>query len=145
MAFADAPHLHWTGDRWHHREPMGAHPHGWPMLPQGAGGVMHLWGASERRLRAHHAHYKLTERLRWPGKSAIEIDSAYSWAIHGPGNEARGWRFAETPSGWWCPYAGLMQHLYVDADPWEELECRRILAEHGHAQFAGLDLFGVAA
>ena len=145
MAFADAPHLHWTGDRWHHRDPMGAHPHGWLLLPQGAGGVMHLWGASERRLRAHHAHYKITERLRWPGKPVSEIDRIYSWAIHGPNDEAIRWAFAPTPAEWWDPYSDLMRYLDVNAEPWEEAECRRILAAHDRGRFHGLDLFGVAA
>jgi hypothetical protein len=142
MAFADSPRLHWLGDRWHHREPMGAHPDIWCQLGQQDGGVMHLWGASERRLKAHHAHYKLTERLRWPDKSTAEIDRMYSWCVRGVNNEAATWTYADVPPEWWAPYRNWMEYLDVDAEPWEEAECRRIVAEYEYVR-CGLDLFGV--
>jgi hypothetical protein len=37
-----------------------------------------------------------------------------------------------------------MKYLDVDAEPWQEAEVRRLVAEHGRETFAGLDLFGVA-
>ena len=106
---------------------------------------MHLWGASERRLRAKSALYKLTERLRWPDKPVQEIDTMYSWAIHGRpqcNDTPALWQFRDTPKEWWEPYAHLMKHLHLDADPWQEAECQRLLKEHDGIG-KGLDLFGV--
>lgn len=140
VAFQDAPHLHWTGDRWHHREPMGSVAGGHLLMPHGAGGLMHLWGASERRLKAHHAHYKLSERERWPQKSIAEIDGMYSLAVRG-GDQ---WIFAPVPDEWWEPYSPWMGSLDLNAEPWEEAECRKILARSPGIE-RGLDLFGVVA
>ena len=36
-----------------------------------------------------------------------------------------------------------MKHLDLDAVPWQESECRRMMAQHGVERFRGLDLFGV--
>lgn len=149
LAFLNVPALSWTGDTFHHREPRGVRLEPYGEVKHGRGGIMHLWGVSERRLRAKHALYKITERLRWPDKPVADIDRMYSWAIHGdPRNAAYGtpetWTYADVPASWWSPYAHLMHHLHVDAEPWQEAECRRLIAEHGRGQFAGLDLFGVA-
>jgi hypothetical protein len=145
-AFQDDARLRWAGDRFHHREPMGPHLNPYRPIAQGEGGVMHLWGASERRLKARHAYYKLTERLRWPDKPMREIDQVYSWAIHGR-PDARDtpatWTYADVPAAWWEPYAHLMKYLHLDAEPWQEAEVRRLIDQHGKERFAGLDLFGV--
>jgi hypothetical protein len=37
-----------------------------------------------------------------------------------------------------------MKYLDVDAEPWQEAEVRRLVAEYGREKFTGLDLFGVA-
>ena len=153
VAFADDPALHWAGDRFHHREPMGKRLTGFTPINQGdGGGVMHLWGASERRLLAKHAMYKVTERLRWPDKDVREIDRTYSMCVKGAVQQFRPftiresdlWNFNVVPSSWWEPYAHLMQYLDVDREPWQEAEVRRIVAEHGREKFSGLDLFGLA-
>ena len=144
-AFRDDPRLSWTGDRFHHREPMGVSLSGFKPIAQHQGGVMHLLGASERRLRAKSALYKLTERLRWPDKPVAEIDTMYSWAIHGRpqcDDTPRTWQYRTVPQEWWAPYAHLMHHLDLDAEPWQEAESRRIVAEHPGIE-RGLDLFGV--
>src|SRR4051812_45523687 len=86
-AFQDDPRLGWAGDRFHHREPMGVKLQPYRPIQQGDGGVMHLWGASERRLTAKHALYKLSERLRWPEKPIAEIDRMYSLALKGDPRE----------------------------------------------------------
>lgn len=151
-AFADDPRFGWSGDRFHQREPMGPGPASqlkpWRPIGQKDGGVMHLWGASERRLLAKHALYKLTERLRWPDKPVSLIERLYNLAIYGhrgvPGHEVKDWTYADTPACWWAPYRDLMQYLDVDAVPWQEAEVQRLVAEHGAARFTGLDLFGVA-
>lgn len=142
-AFADDRRLGWNGDQFHHRHPMG------PVVmrkfhQQGSGGIMHLWGASERRLVARHKKYKLVEALRWPNKSRAYIDYLYNLAIKGqPGEPPSCWRFADVPETWWEPYADLMRYLDLDAVPSQESECRQLIADHGIERFAGLDLFGV--
>ena len=65
MAFKDSPGLRWEGDTFHHREPFGTE-HAIRFAGHEHGGILHLWGVSERRLRAKHALYKITERIRWP-------------------------------------------------------------------------------
>ena len=144
-AFADDPALGWEGEGFHHRE-----PHGRPLRPvrlleQGLGGVMHLWGASYPRLVAKHACYKLTERILDPSKDVMVIDREYSQAIHGRGamDNPRVWDYADVPKEWWAPYAHLMEHLYVDAVPWQIAECKRLVEKHGVEITKGLDLFGV--
>lgn len=142
VVFKDSPGLYWGGDRFHHREPMGQPLTLTRMLPQGDGGVMHLWGASERRLVAKHRAYKMTERLRWPSKPVAEIDALYSMAIHGKAGEpASTWKFADAPDEWWRPYQDLMRHIDLDAKPSQESECEAMLSAHGEEKFRGLDLF----
>ena len=147
LAFKDDGKANWQGDTFHHREPFGFPNQ--PSMPvaQGQGGIMHLWGADERRLIAKHALYKMTERLRWPNKPVAEIDRAYSLAIYPQASVGTRftcqWRFSEAPGAWWWPYRDLMQYLDLSAEPWQELECQRLWCQHGAARFAGLDLFGV--
>ena len=148
VAFADDPRLGWSGDNFHSRDPLGMTLRPYRIIGQGLGGVMHLWGASERRLRAKHACYKITERLRWPDKPLADIERMYSWAIKGePGHRSYGtpetWTYADVPASWWAPYAHLIKYLDVDAEPWQEAECIRLIKEHGPRMFQGLDLFGV--
>ncbi len=147
VAFADEPCLGWRGDKFHSREPECIlRPSKETLKPyrpiqQGQGGVLHLWGSSERRLIAKHALYKITERLRFPAKPISVIDDLYSLAI----KPREPWTFANFPESWWVPYRDLMsKHLHLDAEPWQETEVRRLIAEHGREKFAGLDLFGVA-
>lgn len=143
LAFKDEPKLHWKGDRFHHREPMGRKWEGFQPLAHG-GGVMHMWGASEARLLAKHALYKVTERLRWPKKDVTEIDRYYSMCVKGQTEgEAAGWTFETAPASWWTSYAHRLKYLDVNAEPWQIAEVRRLIAEHGRATFQGLDLFEV--
>jgi hypothetical protein len=145
VVFADDPRLGWCGDRFHHREPMGPALNEWRPVPQGYGGVMHLWGLNERRLVAKHAAYKMVETLRWPAKPRGEIDRMYSQAFD-PGANPRFdqvWLYAAAPESWWEPYQDLLGHLKSDAEPWQEAMCRELYAQHGAERFKGLDLFGV--
>lgn len=158
FAFMDRPELGWHGDSFHHREPWieGRNPddaftertvwRGGRAAGLEDGGIMHLWGANERRLKAKHAWYKMTERLRWPRKSVSEIDTMYSWAFTGMGGQdtPENWRYSTVPDSWWAPYRELMaEHLNIEAEPWQEAACRQMLADHGAQTFEGLDLFGV--
>jgi len=159
VAFQDYPRLSWSGDKFHAREP--EYPGGGKLRPyqpikQGQGGSFHLWGVSERRLKAKHALYQVTEALRWPNKSQDEIRRQYSlWRdpvasrLMYPQMPERGkpWTFADVPAEWWAPYKDLMiryldQHL-KNEPLWQEAEVRRLVAEHGAETFKGLDLFGV--
>ncbi len=146
VAFKDQEGAGWSGDRLHHREPF-PHWHACQPVPQCAGGVLHLWGASERRLAAKQALYKLTERIRWPEKSTREIDGYYNLGMYSEASKGTGfserWAYAKVPAAWWAGYEDLMQYLDVDAEPWQEAECRKLVEEHGRDKFAGLDLFGV--
>jgi Glycosyl transferase family 2 len=149
-AFKDGPALNWEsgGDRFHHREPFGCGWNRWRPLRQGYGGTVHLWGASERRLRAKHALYKITERLRWPTRTVDEIERTYgpatdpNAALARQMNLNRPWTFNALPATWLEPYADLMPYLKVDAEPWQEAEVRLLLEAHGREHFRGLDLLG---
>jgi hypothetical protein len=136
VVFADNPKLSWTGDCFHHREPFGFEFRAVKPIPQHEGGIMHLWGVSERRLKAKHAFYKITERLRWPEKPISEIETTYNL-----------WKtirsLAKVPESWWEPYKDWMKYLDIDKEPWQEAECRRLVELHGLEMFDGLDLFGV--
>jgi Glycosyl transferase family 2 len=148
VAFKDVNTISWRGDKFHSREPEGVQWQSIRMVNQGAGGVMHLWGASERRLIAKHALYKCTETLRWPDKDRDTIDREYSMAIKGRpwiGDTPEKWTYADVPANWLAPYTDLMiDHLHLDDEPWQEAEVRRLVADHGRGRFAGLDLFGIA-
>ena len=144
VAFANDPRACWHGDRFHHREPMGPSLTQWRPFPQGAGGVLHLWGLSERRLIAKHALYKMVEALRWPTKSKESIDRMYTLAFD-PCMDKRfdqRWTYEIAPESWWN-YGDALAYLNADAEPWQEAMCRELCAKHGAARFAGLDLFGV--
>lgn len=145
VAFADEARLHWGGDQFHHREPMGYPLGQFRPVQQGTGGVMHLWGASERRLKAKHALYKMVETLRWPSKSHREIDVLYSLAFDPRLNTRfeQNWEYASVPASWWEPYQAVMSYLDVGATPWQEQMCRQLYFLHGAARFAGLNLFGI--
>jgi glycosyltransferase involved in cell wall biosynthesis len=145
VAFVDDPRLGWTGDRFHHRDPMGFPLQTWRHVGQGQGGIMHLWGLNERRLIAKHAAYKMIEAVRWPKKSRAEIDNLYSLAFD-PSKAPQfdqTWRFADTPLTWFADYGPIIHHLHADAEPWQEQMCRELYVKHGPQAFAGLDLFGV--
>lgn len=148
-AFIDDPALSWSGDKFHLREPQGRKLWSYKPVAQGGGGVMHLWGASERRLRAKSALYKITERIRWPNKRVEEIDTMYSWAIYGrpevPADTVGAWIYADVPGHWWARYSETKwgQYLDVNAEPWQEAECVRLVKEYGPRMCEDLDLFGV--
>lgn len=145
MGFLDSPECHWSardGYHFHQRAPMGRPEIAWrPLGPafipsSRKAGVMHLQMASERRLRAKQRLYVMQETVRWPGrKTAAELNAMYGPTVYVHAE------LRATPAEWWAPYAGLMRYLDVDAEPWQECECERLLAEYGAETFRGLDLF----
>ena len=150
VAFRDAPSISWAahGDTFHRREPIGS---GWrdPHKPidQGQGGVLHLWGLSERMLIAKHRAYRISERLRWPYRPAVLIERLYSLSTHGdPNNPVFGtpetWTYATTPASWWSEYErrGWMKHLDINAVPWQEKWADEMIAKYGREKFAGLSV-----
>ena len=150
-AFRDDDRLHWAKvvrgsvqEEHHQREPLGMPLHRHRPIAQNGGGVMHLWGANERRLIAKHAWYKVTEAIKYPAKPRADIDSMYSLAIKGSAHDLpKNWSYQKVPSEWWTPYAHLMKYLDIDAVPWQEREVWRLTAAHPAETFRGLDLFGV--
>ena len=114
VAFADDPALHWAGDRFHHREPMGKRLTGFTPINQGDGGVMHLWGSSVDRCRAKHRLYRITERFRWPDKDVRDIERTYTSGKRARLREARRGGLSGVPVAWWAAYAHLMQYLDMD-------------------------------
>jgi len=139
LAFRDdLARLSWrpmNGYDHHHRSPIGSVPTPRPLLP---GGVMHLQWASWRRLLAKHAWYQMHERLRYPNKPCQAIARQYSLAPNEAGLETE-----QAPAAWWEPYERLLHHVDLQAEPWHEEECRRLLKAHGAAAFRGLNLHGV--
>lgn len=151
VSFEDDPRLHWWQAfreqeyQHHQREPRGMALVPYKPMTQGRGGVMHLWGASERRLIAKHALYKMRDWLEHPELGLRKIDFDYSQAVYGrpPHDVPADWQFKKAPESWWAPYSHLMKYLDVKAEPWQEAECQRLYMKHGAETFAGLDLFGV--
>jgi hypothetical protein len=140
-AFADDPRLHWACEGYdhHHREPRGLPMNTFRPVRQGTGGVMHLWAVPEARVHEKHRFYRISERLKYPGKPSSEIEAMYSMAEQGrPSDRPEGWTYAQTPTEWWEPYAPLMKYLDVDAEPWQRAWCDEQIAKYGREHFAGL-------
>jgi hypothetical protein len=147
VAFKDKPDFCWQtqgpdGYDFHHRAPYGAIGGVYTPLKPQDGGLMHLQFLSDRRLRAKQALYQMTEVLRWPGRMSPEgLAKKYGRAVYE--SDPRVFDSSPVPESWWAPYAHLMQYLDIDAEPWQELEVRRLVKEFGMDMFKGLDLFGV--
>lgn len=141
VAFADHPSLGWGGDKFHSREPENGVPTP-PRIQQGDGGVIHLWGASERRLHAKHVAYRLNERIRYPWRDVAAIEADYRQAENDrePMKPAY-WRFSKVPADWYAGYERDMEkYLHVDAVPWQEEWNRGVIGAHGRELFAGLSI-----
>lgn len=148
FAFVDRPEYHWAqrdGYDFHHRHPMGPQMLPFRPIPRKRGGLLHLQMASDRRLRAKGALYLMTEVIRWPGRMPLDkLQAMYNLAVYGQPTPSRDpFILAKCPPEWWAPYAHLLGHLKVDAEPWQEAECKRLWAQYGPKKFAGLDLYGV--
>jgi hypothetical protein len=150
-AFKDDPRCHWgqrAGYDFHHRAPMGRPEHPFKPVTHVGGGILHLQYSNPRRLLAKQALYKMTEVIRWPGRDSLaEINKRYDYSVYGgpvrPTNGLPTFDLSPVPGEWWDGYGDLMQHLHLDAEPWQEAECRRLVEEYGREKFAGLDLFEV--
>lgn len=139
VAFRDQASAHWRGDQFHHRDPFGVAWNHVKAMRQGDAGVMHLWGASERRLKAKHALYAITERMRWPHKPIAEIAHTYGLAFE----DSFRWEYERVPDHWWAP--GHLDMIDLYREPWQEAEVRRIVGECGGSHlFQGLNLHGIA-
>jgi hypothetical protein len=141
LLFRDRTDLSWApkadGYQHHNRRPINAWP-GMriPPMNRNEGGLLHLQHASWRRLVAKHRLYKLQEVLRWPERSRALIDRMYNQALDEAGAKRH-----PVPPEWWA-YPGLDRSMIdIAAQPWQELEVARLLAEHGEEMFEDLDLF----
>jgi hypothetical protein len=151
-AFQDSPESCWqapNGYDFHHRHPFGRPARFHRPITQSAdsshgGGLMHLQFLSERRLRAKQALYKLTERLRWPDRISLDkLNEMYNFAVYGSDLSRN--PVAECHSTWWGDAymeAEVERSIDINAAPWQEAECRRLVREYPHLR-EGLDLFGV--
>lgn len=138
LAFRDDPSLSWKpaadGYQHHSRCPDGIrgtarYGH------HGEGGGMHLQFANPRRLLAKHVLYRMMDHLRWPARESVEeLNWKYDQALEKPA------RLSLAPPTWWEGVA--RDRIDTAGVPWQEEEIRRLLAEHGRARFAGLDLKG---
>ncbi len=150
-AFQDSPELHWAardGYDFHHRHPCGRPQRPFQPIPHVQGGIMHFQYSNRRRLLAKQCLYKLTEVIRWPGKEPLsEINKRYDWSVYGapvrPPDGIPHFDLKNVPPEWWAGYEHLMQYIHLDAEPWQEAECRKLVEEYERDKFAGLDLFGV--
>lgn len=100
-------------------------------------GLMHMQHLVWRRAVAKQAMQRMTEALRWPGKSVKQINLRY-----GPATDETGLVLSAVPAEWWAGNEDVRQHIDVNAEPWQEKEIARMLAEHGRERFDGLDLKG---
>ncbi len=148
--FVDDPRLFWgqrNGYDFHQRAPMGRPEVPFKPVAHSFGGILHLQYSSRRRLLAKQALYKMTEAIRWPEKPFAQVNTTYNWSVYGAPNkpfaEAPGFDLSPIPADWWAGYEDLMQYLNVDAEPWQEAECRKLVEQYGREKFNGLDLFGV--
>lgn len=143
-AFCDFPHLHWSsternGYDFHRRHPLGRDTGPLRFFADRSAGVMHLQFVNDRRLRAKQYLYQLTERLRWPNREPIpETRKRYTFTVE----QSESIQTKQVPADWWNGYENLMQFLQVDAEPWQLLECHRLLKENPGLG-TGLNDFGV--
>lgn len=147
VAFADDRRYHWTaieGYDHHHREPMGRELTRFQPDWLNAGhlrnaGLMHLQFLSRRRLLAKQFLYQLNDMKRWPNrKRASDVAAYYSRTVA----EADAASVQGVPCSWWEPYKHLMPYLHIDDVPWQEAECKRLLAENPNLA-RGLNDFGL--
>ena len=144
VAFADDPQLGWRGNTFHSREPQRAGVavapmRGYQPMAQSQGGVLHLWGASERRLIARHRMYRIAEALQWPQKPRHLIEEMYSMATDGRpkfGEVPERWTYTAVPPEWWAGYDQSLINL--DQIPWQEAYCDEMIEAHGIHRFDGL-------
>lgn len=136
----EVPTINWRADRTgyqlHHREPYGSDKILRPIEGRKLGGFFHLQWASWRRLVAKHAHYQVTERLRYPKKASKLIKIQYTQAP-----KDREPRCSPVPESWWDPETKALVDL--EHEPWYEEEVRRLVQKHGRREFKDLELWGL--
>jgi len=142
-AFLDKPEYCWMardGYDFHQRHPMGWKELTWHQpISDRSSGLMHLQFASRRRLLAKQFWYQLVEMQRWPKRRPVsEVRGMYARTVQ----ESESASIEQAPAAWWAPYAHLLPYLHIDRKPWQEAECKRMLAENPSLA-AGLDDFGL--
>ncbi len=140
LAFCDRGDLHWAqrddGYEHHHRGPYGAEIPALQVTDLRVS-VMHLQFADLRRLRAKHAHYKIQEILRWPGREPVwAVDRRYSQAL-----DERGLQRRPCPAAWWEGYDRTQ--IDLGGEPWQESAVALLREQHGEEMLEGLELWGV--
>ncbi len=111
-----------------------------PLTTMDQGGLMHLQFADWPRLQAKHAWYKMSETIRWPGRSTqAQLNRKYGRAL-----DETDLRVSAVDRSWWEAHASLRPLIDMNDTPWHAAQCERWLDEHGPDKFEGLDLWGVA-
>jgi Glycosyl transferase family 2 len=142
-AFKDDPRASWDGNKFHQRAPENVRWFPVRPVPQGQGGILHFWGASERRLHEKHRLYRVTERVRFLDKPVADIERMYSLAEKGDPKTPRygtpeTWTYSKTPAAWWP--GALTDYINLDRDPWQKAEADRLIEQYGREHFNGLSV-----
>lgn len=145
LAFPVTEDLTWQpaadGYQFHNRVPSGIGNRIRTLKDKIDGGVIHLQFADWARLEAKHVHYRMTEHLRWPGRmSPEELNKKYDNAI-----TEKDIQLKPCDPFWTARYQQWIgKHFRPGSHPWYKSEVARMVALHGKAAFAGLDLRGLA-
>lgn len=137
VIFRDDPSLTYRhlsdGYQIHMRAPAGVR---FTEVADRSAGLMHMQHVVWRRVVAKQAMYRMVEHLRWGGTRPVkEINRRY-----GPATDETGLGLADVPRTWWEGQEDVRDLIDLAAEPWQEAEVRRLLAEHGRERFAGLDI-----
>ena len=141
LAFRDKPDMAWKpradGYQHHRRVPTGeTSRRRW----DASGGVFHLQFANRRRLVMKHVWYRMMERIRWPERHESRpelLNAKYDEAL-----DETDLKTKRVPETWWRPYRQWLGLVDLHDEGWYRGECLRLIAKHGRAAFAGLNLHG---
>jgi hypothetical protein len=139
VCFRDLPKFHWAardGYDFHQRNPLGGGFAVSNLVEGRNAGLIHLQFASMKRLKAKQYLYQLTEMKRWG-----RVRHDYSRTVVEAAASVR-----PVPDSWlgWYREIGILNETTFrpDAEPWQEAECKRLLAENP-ALGNGLNDFGL--
>lgn len=110
-----------------------------PTISRLSGGVIHLQFAHWNRLVQKHVWYRLQETVLHPGlKTPEKLNETYSLALNEEGLQT-----APMPPEWYAGYEDLLPLIDLRSESWHVEDCKRMLAEYGEENFAGIDRLGV--
>lgn len=143
LAFADAPNLAWKnaddGYCYHNRPPRGLKSREAVARPP-LSGVFHLQYASLGRLGSKSVFYKITERLKFPGRdesSPAALNKKYDWTLDDDGES-----YEKIPDEHWkYPFGDGKDFVDLLEVPWQAHAVRVLVERHkGDGTLDGLAL-----